>query len=922
MIAKSTLFGFVAALSCALTLAAEVVPISNFRAGDRPMLVPRVQQYRAETGALKLPELLTVSVPDGEELIAEQLADALKRFPGVKVARGGADALCRFVLVKDGDTSVPRHPQGYALTVKGDGIVVASHTTDGLFYGAQTLCNLFRNLAAPEIEACEIADWPDLDRRGYFMTVARLKPENIPLLKRTLDTLASLKMNWLLLEFGESFPYKDNPFTKRRNAFTEEQVADLLEFCRKRHIRVTPTLQVWSHARWMTSHPEWDKMSEDPSTINWSSQPCPESKLAVQLCDKAIKEHIDLFKSPDFFLMMDEFYLGPFHHCEKCRKLDPYVQFKRLVTHFEKLVLDRGVTPIVCQDSFLDQPLKKWNFGDKLRGDLDPKTEILWWSYRDKLPEKKILPFRDFKLIGHSIACKPLNTYNMVRLIKKYNGSASTLVYWYESAATGLLSILDKETAGNLGGFVNGADYLWKYPDVEYPKLGYDGTFEMVRRLYPEKAVAEALTGCAEPVPLEGSANAELSGSGKFPRFDSDAALDELKAALAKLPERFHLMTSPGGKYYALRVTGEVGKDKGRIGIQLKFAARRIERLYFLTTASRADDMRRYAGAGYYGKDRFELPVVATIVVRYADGGSVKLPLRYRRDIADWNRPFGGIGMRWAVRGVDADDNYYSFGIYEFANPEPERKIDSLTFISQRFGGISPAILAISARGVDRPFAKPGKLDPAAVAKRPGVTDVPLTADAHIAADFENGMGEVTVVASKLLREKIKYEIVDDPASPSKSKVLKISFPAGNYKGRDRDGGYVRVDVAMPYTVAKGTKALVVDHKMVTTGVGFSHANDYLVDRVEGKGADAKAAYRMFKLAPRGSWTRETIPCTGRTDATNPMKDLTQTKFRKVSFFFNEVDAPVEIYIDNIGDTKSAVSNMPFWKPGAEGEPM
>ena len=156
----------------------------------------------------------------------------------------------------------------------------------------------------------------------------------------------------------------------------------------------------------------------------------------------------------------------------------------------------------------------------------------------------------------------------------------------------------------------------------------------------------------------------------------------------------------------------------------------------------------------------------------------------------------------------------------------------------------------------------------------------------------------------------------------SKSKVLKISFPAGNYKGHDRDGGYVRVDVAMPYSVAKGTKSLVFDHRMVTTGKGFSHSNDYLVDQVEDGRASAKAYYRLYSFKPTAEWTRSITPLNGRSNSTNHLNDVTRTKFRKVSFFFNEVDAPVEIYIDNIGDTESNVSNMPMWKEGTEGEPM
>ena len=52
------------------------------------------------------------------------------------------------------------------------------------------------------------------------------------------------------------------------------------------------------------------------------------------------------------------------------------------------------------------------------------------------------------------------------------------------------------------------------------------------------------------------------------------------------------------------------------------------------------------------------------------------------------------------------------------------------------------------------------------------------------------------------------------------------------------------------------------------------------------------------------------------------LDDITATKYRKVSFFFTEVDAPVEIYIDNIGDTGEDISVMPLWKVGTEAEPM
>ena len=129
--------------------AASAAPMSNFVLDGVPVLVPRVQKYAAAAGVFTF-ERLTVAVPDDEELIVEQLAEALKRFPNVTVEAAREDAgNCRFVLAAD-DNSLPRNDQGYSLSVAPDGITVASRTADGLFNGAQTLRNLIRNGNTPQ----------------------------------------------------------------------------------------------------------------------------------------------------------------------------------------------------------------------------------------------------------------------------------------------------------------------------------------------------------------------------------------------------------------------------------------------------------------------------------------------------------------------------------------------------------------------------------------------------------------------------------------------------------------------------------------------------------------------------------------------------------------------------------------------------
>ena len=735
-----------------------------------------------------------------------------------------------------------------------------------------------------------------------------------------LDALAKLKINWILLELAEAFPFKENPFPKRRNAFTREEVLDILDYCAKRHIDVTPTLQVWSHARWMTGHPDWEKMAEDKEAKpDWNSQPCPLSNEARQLIAMAIQEHIDLFKPKDFFLMMDEFYLGPFHKCPRCKNSDLLELFTGVVKEYEGMVLKAGLTPIVCHDSFLNIP-DRWPIGDDLRATLDKRTNILWWNYTDVLREERMPPFKDFQLIGHAVNGKPLNVWNMVKLIKKYGGRASTMVYWYYSNG-GLLFDLDKETPDSMGGFVNGADYMWHLTDTHYASLGYDGTFEMMRLLYPEKIVAQPTLQQAVPVPLENSVNAALSQTKGFPHFASDAETAELKAVLASLPERFHLVTSPGGNYYGLRLTGQKEDRTNRQAIGIAFGSQKATQLSFLLTSSRAADPRAYAGARYYGPKRFLHPKVAALRIEYADGTTTNVDLEYRREIVDWNRTFGGMGMRFAVRGLDAEQRYYSFGIFDWQNPNTEKPIKTIVFATAKTAGISPVMLALSAYGSDLHFSKPAEpFNPAVMSKRVGVTD-DGDAKTRIVADFETGMGDVVVSVPPSMESAKRVEIVSDPTSPSGGKVLKVTIPKGEYKGRNEDSLYLRVSIDLPYSIAKDTKNVSLDHRLITGETGFAFANHYLIDNVSPI-ANPKDHYLNHHLSPCDQWSHEVIPLNARSNGTPKMTDPTTTQYRRISFFFKSIDAQTEIYIDNIGDSPVESSTMPEWKLGTEQEPI
>ena len=910
-----------AALLAAATLRAEITTFANFERNGVPVLIPEVQKYEARGGAFHLPDRLEVSVPAGEELIVEELAGELKRFG--KTAEANSDAAVRFTVTEEG---VPEHAEGYVLTVTDDGVTVKSRSTDGLFRGAQTLINLFRNAPKAELKCCVITDWPDLDIRSYTFNLREIPAKDLPTVKKSIDVLAKLKINTVFVSLEEGFPYRDNPFQgKAKNPYTAEQVRDFAEFCRKRHINIIPTVQVYSHAYWMTFHPDWDKMKEGKPKIPWYSMPCPQNEEARELTRKVLNEQIDMFKPTHFYVCLDEIYFGPMRECPRCKGKSTKKLLADYLRFVESVLDARGVKMIVCQDSFANNGM--WKLGDWFRSQLRPETYIRWWNYNDNLPEDEFKLFTGFEMMGNAVCGKPLNVYNMTHLVKKYGKNACNLTYWYYSDC-GVFAKLRNETPESRGGVVIGADYLWKVRDTFYGDLGYDATLEMMRLTHPERVDARPDLGEAAPVMLDAYFNTELSGTkGKFPRFANDEQTTELKKALADLPEHFELATAPGGRYYAVRLTGDK-RNGGRHGVMIDAGGVKFREMSFLLTCSRSYDEMAYIGARFYGKKRWTYPVVAAIDLRYADGSTERTLLRYRERITDWNRAFSGNEMRFAVRGTDADNKYYTFGIYDLVNPHPDEPVKGILFSSAKTDGISPALLAASVRGADKSFPNKVKFSPAMLEKRPKVIDG-VEAKPMILADFENGLGTVRGDVTGSMKDVMEVGIVDDPTAPTPGKVLRIYIPAGEYTGHQTVGHFLRVDISIPQLeVPPAAGARTMDLYFDARGcTGFSHAQTYLTQVRPGKKNlfRNRIVFGAFGFAQLdGKWQRMTMPFDMVKKHAGPqwLKDPYKANRLSLSFFFKKIDAPVEIRIDNIGFAPKGFSSAPWWKVGEEGDPL
>ena len=900
-----------ALLGCAAVLAAAPFPhtIDNFRKVDgTPLVVPQPQKYEAKTGVFQLPETLTVEA--GQAIILEYLNKELKRF-SAEAVKGGQTAQCRFVIAREG---VPENDEGYTLEINEKGIAVKSRTEAGLFYGAVTLCNLIRNAEKPELDCCFITDFPTMPYRCYTLRISNVPPEKLGQLKKLVDTMAKFKFNCVFLEVSEAFPYQSEEFVNAKYHHTREGMRDFRDYCRARHVKIVPSIQVLSHNAWMTAHADWEKMKEGEPNKHWNSQPCIQNEEARRITMNCLREQIEFFDPEIMYIYTDEIVLGPFRQCPRCKNVPVMTLLADYMKFLREGLKDYKGRLLFSNDSFYSEHNPRWPWGDEFRKYLDPKRDIIgYWDYRDVLRENGIAPFKSFVTFGTCITGKPLNVQKMAQMIRKYKGEGVRMTHWYYSVG-GSFADFKVETPDSLGGFPQGAEYLWNLRDTYHAEFTYDGVYEMLRLLRPELTDDALVREAGTPLPIGKAVNAELSRSGAFPELDDERAA-ELKKILAARPERFDLLTAPGGRYYGMRLSGDK-RLPGRGGIQFKTFDRKFKTLSLLMTASRPYNIVDYLSVCVYGKKRFETPEVAKLIFEYADGKKHTVPLCFRKDLTDWGQIQGGVNMRWAMRGIDAKQRYYSFGVCDIANPRPDVPVRSVIFGTKFLDGISPVILAASLKGADKPVDAPEKFDPTEISKPyPAVNSDPLKANMKVKYDFGNGIPkDLRFDFQGKFDGQVKTEVVDDPEY---GKVLKITVPPGKPSHAD---GYIRINISMPFKYSKKAKGTFSRFRVVAEPGDFRNIMEYFNTRTITESLNSKGDYRSY--ATRNAGPKWTIVSNryDRKPNENTLKNLKMANTRRLCVYFRQVAKQAEIYVCDLGELMLNIDILGDWTVDSERE--
>ena len=148
------------------------------------------------------------------------------------------------------DTVLP--PQGYRMWMNSGGVDIDAGSDAGAFYAACTLDQL-RTIYRGKLPVGTIEDWPDLPVRGVMLDVSRDKVPTLETVVQLVERLASWKINHVELYMEHTLQYAGHEEVwAEASPFTPAEIRELDEFCRDRHVELTPNQNCLGHwERWL-----------------------------------------------------------------------------------------------------------------------------------------------------------------------------------------------------------------------------------------------------------------------------------------------------------------------------------------------------------------------------------------------------------------------------------------------------------------------------------------------------------------------------------------------------------------------------------------------------------------------------------------------------------------------------------------------
>ena len=331
----------------------------------------------------------------------------------------------------------------YIIEIKNKKISVKFYDEKGKFYAEKTIAQLKNS--GEKIPDCIIKDKPQFSHRGFMLDPCRhfMTVEEI---KKIIDAAAYLKMNVFHFHLSDDqgyrieskkFPLLNKVGSHRKNSlfgrtnegkplsgfFTQEEIKDIVSYCKDRFIDVIPEIDLPGHTiAIIASYPELSchkqkievcmKQGIFPDIL------CAGNEKVYDFVFELLNEIIPLFPSQYFHVGGDEVPKKNWKNCEDCKKKlqeENLENFHQLQGYFMNRIADFLIAK--------NKTLIMWNDTLKSGKINSDKTVIQHWLHNKNIMENFIADGGKYieSDFFHFYSDYP---YHMTPLKKVYNFSA------------------------------------------------------------------------------------------------------------------------------------------------------------------------------------------------------------------------------------------------------------------------------------------------------------------------------------------------------------------------------------------------------------------------------------------------------------------------------------------------------------------
>lgn len=254
----------------------------------------------------------------------------------------------------------------YCLNLSAKEINVAAAKRSGFLRALSTLVEL---RDGPRLPLGAVRDFPRLKTRGIHLMYECFRRMRLKETLSLLDTASRLKLNTVLIELGDRFPFERHAVVSSESSLTRDEVKQIVAFAEARGIECIPLLQSLGHLNYLLRHDEYADVREEHERRH---QMCPSNDKSFRLFTELAEEFLEVFDGcKRMHIGADE--TRELGVCERCAGRSKGELYAGHINKVCEWLSASGVTPILWDDMLCAHP-------DAMDA-LHESAAIMYWDY-------------------------------------------------------------------------------------------------------------------------------------------------------------------------------------------------------------------------------------------------------------------------------------------------------------------------------------------------------------------------------------------------------------------------------------------------------------------------------------------------------------------------------------------------------------